>query len=168
METPSPYEVDINELNQIPSMMYSGKYLVEKPITGYKKIICTCNEVSKFWSIFGKSNITKSIKLEMVGTLEIPVDATVIKPLSMDYLGKSLNHRTKLRTDRAILKSVEGGSMFSEMIGCDCHSTHDNNYKYNIGHEHKPEKPFDNDITRDCTSGIHFFLSKKEAKKYPS
>ena len=40
---------------------------------------------------------------------------------------------------------------------------HDNEYKYHLGNEQKPINDFDNNIYADCTSGIHFFLTKYDA-----
>jgi hypothetical protein len=53
------------------------------------------------------------------------------------------------------------GSKENELI-----SSHNNNFIYRVGETVKPEEPFDEDWTKECTSGIHFFLSLEEAQDY--
>ena len=44
-------------------------------------------------------------------------------------------------------------------------STHDETFTYNVGQVIRPNE-YDEDIRIECTSGIHFFITKKEAKEY--
>jgi hypothetical protein len=157
-------------IKQLHQATVAGKHLVETPITGYKKITCTCEEIPNFLSkLIGKPTVVKTTNA--LAELEIPKGAVIIRPKisTMDYFGNVTNYvGTKLRTDHAILRNVKYGLMF-EKIGnsnCTCYSSYNNNYKYNIGQEHTPIQPFNNDITYECTSGIHFFLSEDDAKHY--
>ncbi len=47
--------------------------------------------------------------------------------------------------------------------GC---SRHDSTFKYIVGEIVRPRKPFDPDRWNECASGIHFFLTRKEAENY--
>ena len=44
-------------------------------------------------------------------------------------------------------------------------STYDNNFKYNTGETVVPNS-YDPDPLKECSNGIHFFISKLEAKEY--
>jgi len=53
-----------------------------------------------------------------------------------------------------------------DIIGSDSGSSYyTENTKYQIGGTVKPDK-FDDDIRVECTNGIHFFLTRKEAEEY--
>jgi hypothetical protein len=45
-------------------------------------------------------------------------------------------------------------------------SLHDEDFTYRVGETVKPSNPFDDSITEECTSGIHFFTTREEAEKY--
>jgi hypothetical protein len=45
-------------------------------------------------------------------------------------------------------------------------SIYDKNFKYTVGQTITLTEPFNPDIRLDCTSGIHFFMTKKEAERF--
>ena len=45
-------------------------------------------------------------------------------------------------------------------------STYDENIIYRKGETVKPTKPFDEDFTNECGSGIHFYITKEEAQNH--
>ena len=45
-------------------------------------------------------------------------------------------------------------------------SLHDSRVFYRVGATVRPTEPYDPDIRVDCTSGIHFFLTREEAEEY--
>lgn len=45
-------------------------------------------------------------------------------------------------------------------------SSHDNDFIYKVGEVIKPQIKFDPDPWIECTSGIHFFITRKEAEQY--
>lgn len=47
-----------------------------------------------------------------------------------------------------------------------CYSLHDIMFEYKNGATVRPKFPYDDRITQECTSGIHFFLTKEEAEIY--
>ncbi len=98
----------------------------------------------------------------------------------------------KVQTDAgsAILKLqiAEGAGRVSSLVGRKCrasevtvlaayaldgsplpeikmYSTHDSKCEYAVGAVVKPDK-YDDDIRVECTSGIHFFITRKEAEEY--
>jgi hypothetical protein len=45
-------------------------------------------------------------------------------------------------------------------------SKEDSSFKYEVGKRVTPTKPFDEDFTQECSTGIHFFITKIEAENY--
>jgi hypothetical protein len=45
-------------------------------------------------------------------------------------------------------------------------SLHDEDFTYRVGETAVPTEPFDDSIAVECTSGIHFFTTRKEADQY--
>ena len=45
-------------------------------------------------------------------------------------------------------------------------SSHDNSFKYEVGKIVKPKNKFSENWKEECESGIHFFITKKEAENY--
>ena len=143
-----------------------GIHKVQQPITGYKKIQCDCPRSNFFaWLNDGKT-------INPIAELEIPTNATIIRPLvttKSSFSAPESHISTKLRTDVAITKKIKPVSLFALMFNpsnCRCYSLIDNNYEYSVGKEQKPIKDFDDDVSTGCTSGIHFFLEKREAENY--
>jgi len=46
------------------------------------------------------------------------------------------------------------------------HSLHDLSFEYTVGCIVKPKEPFCEDRWNECSSGIHFFITRKEAEDY--
>lgn len=80
-------------------------------------------------------------------TLEIPAGAIVF----------SINNR-KCRTNRAKVIDTEGKPELSSIF--------DKRFKYHVGDEIVPMGEFDLMYNIECTSGIHFFLTREEAERY--
>jgi hypothetical protein len=60
---------------------------------------------------------------------------------------------------------------FAEVLelpeGCTVgHSWHDSSFEYTVGCIVKPKEPFCEDRWNECSSGIHFFITRKEAEDY--
>lgn len=164
------------ELNfpNISSGKYSGIHKVQQePVTGYKKIACSCEKEQE-------NGLTDSTRITryMIAQLEIPVGATIVRSKSDGLDG--VPPASNLRTDCAIVKNIqEIGSSPSESLtpesvpkflsslnNCVCHSMWDKTYRYDIGQEHRPKKLLNTDLDKVFTSGIHFFLNKNEANNY--
>jgi hypothetical protein len=62
----------------------------------------------------------------------------------------------KCRASRAFVLECPKGSV----------SLHDPDFKYIVGETVTPELPFCDDRWKECASGIHFFLTRKEAESY--
>ena len=79
-------------------------------------------------------------------TLEIPVGAKVF----------SINNN-KRRTNKAKVIDMQGETELS--------SCYDNKFKYHVGDEIEITN-FDERYNVECSTGIHFFLTREEAEKY--
>ena len=106
--------------------------------------------VSKYFAIpKGKLIGYKKIKSlsnrekDIICTLEIPAKAKRIRTLA-----------GKCRAEYAIVRKGSG------------YSFHRDSFRYKEGGVVKPEKKFNNDPFVECASGIHFFLTKREAQDY--
>jgi hypothetical protein len=85
----------------------------------------------------------KQLKGGVICTLKIPADS------------KRSNATTrKCRAEYVIVIEGEG------------FSRHDPNFKYEVGKTVRPTKPFCEDRFDECSSGIHFFLTRDEAVNY--
>jgi hypothetical protein len=51
--------------------------------------------------------------------------------------------------------------------GRPCRSSFNWNFIYKNGETVKPRYPYNPDPTQECTSGIHFFITREEAEDYP-
>ena len=76
--------------------------------------------------------------------LRIPADAKRVGGL----VGR------KCRAEYAIVLEGEG---FSQ---------HDRTFRYAVGQRVEPKEKFNADIREECTSGIHFFITREEAEAY--
>jgi len=146
-----------------------GIHKVTEPVVGYKKIKCVC-ELKSFFS-----DTIKIHKHDAIAELEIPPGAEIIRPeiLKTNYNSctSSQEISNKLRTNNAIVKNITEVTriprrIFTYLDNCICYSLYDSKYRYNIGKEHKPDTPLNKDLDKECTTGIHFFIEKSEAKKY--
>jgi hypothetical protein len=79
-------------------------------------------------------------------TLKIPVGAKVF----------SINNN-KRRTNKVKVIDMQGETELS--------SIHDNDFKYHVGDEIEITN-FDERYNAECSTGIHFFLTREEAEKY--
>lgn len=62
--------------------------------------------------------------------------------------------RRKCRAEYAVVLEGEGFSQYDE------------SFIYKVGETMKPTKPFDEDRWNECSTGIHFFLTREEAEEY--
>ena len=91
-------------------------------------------------TVYKKSNEGKII------TLEIPIGAKVF----------SIN-KNKRRANKAKVIDMQGETELSSM--------YNTNFKYHVGDEIEITD-FDDRYNVECSTGIHFFLTRKEAEKY--
>jgi hypothetical protein len=95
--------------------------------------------------IAGEGDLIRYKKLfgDVICRLQIPAEAK-----------RSNATGRKCRAEYAIVLEGEGVSQF------------DPNFPYRIGEMVRPTEPFDTNRWNECTSGIHFFLTREEAEKY--
>jgi hypothetical protein len=99
----------------------------------------------------------------------------VWKKLSHGYIAKLLvpaaAKRTatpigrKCRASKAKVLEIydrDGKLQPKAFVGCSTYT----NFEYKAGRIVKPVEPYNPDIRVECTSGIHFFLTREEAEAY--
>lgn len=157
---------------QLESGKLGGTHVVKEPIQGFKRIQCDCDPVLGLFLNTDTKNIAS------IATLEIPPGAKIIRAHSFyedRYVGGETDYvSNKLRANKAVVKNIEPkydnsqkiNNLFSTIKNCVCYSLYDKEFKYEIGQTVTPKKDFNSDSSRECESGIHFFLDKDEAKDY--
>ena len=64
-------------------------------------------------------------------------------------------------------KCRAGFAKVLEIFGAEiAYSQYDSNFTYKVGEIVKPIEPYCEDFTKECESGIHFFITREEAEKY--
>lgn len=139
-------------------------------VTGYKKVLCCKDDKC----------------VPAIATLNMPAWSTIlraqVKRINEDT-GEVTFHgpSNKLRTDLAQVTSIDfldnvlyrpNNKVLHSPDNCDCFAlrdqftSRDNAFKYRIGSTIKPLEPFNTDTNEQCASGIHFFMTEKEACDY--
>lgn len=95
----------------------------------------------------------KKLHNDLICKLFIPEDAIKLK-------GGSSN---KCRTNKAKVLEIVDIYNKPRRKG---YSMHDSKFVYMVGKEVRPKNGFDQDRWNECSSGIHFFLTREEAIKY--
>ena len=89
------------------------------------------------------------------------VDNKIVKLLIPKDAKRSHAMGRKCRAEYAeVLEITKGKQQLKKAI-----STNDNSFIYKVGETVKCDK-FDEDWTRECSGGIHFFITKLEAENY--
>jgi hypothetical protein len=87
--------------------------------------------------------------------------------ITIEILEESLRNSSligrKCRCNK--VKTLRIESLKSNRTYKSCFSTYDNKFKYVVG-KIVEVKDYDNDIRIECSKGIHFFISKREAVEY--
>lgn len=103
-----------------------------------------------FYYLCGKDTVYKATR---DGIVELQItNSPVVKGSENGY---------KLRTDEAKVVDIKSFSMPCTRA----RSIHEKNFYYVLGETVEPRYPFDPAI-RECASGIHFFKTKRQAKRY--
>jgi hypothetical protein len=108
--------------------------------------------------------VYKKLAGDAIATLRIPSRAARTACLS----GSSPEMRTKgkfgkCRAERAFVVAIEDRERRPVNTG---RSWYNNGFIYEVGKEVKPTQNYDSDVRIECTSGIHFFMTKEEAEAY--
>lgn len=113
---------------------------LREDLIGYKKIRCVKPDAD--WNKYMEG-------ATVIATIRIPKGAVVFG-----------NNYSKCRTNKAEVIKIEG---YNENYKY--YSLYDDDFKYELGKQMEIEN-FNYNHTKECASGIHFFLTKKEAKDY--
>lgn len=87
-------------------------------------------------------------------------DNVIVKLLIPEDAKRSSAYGRKCRCSKAITLAVFGGD------GKTATSIYDKDVIYEVGKETIPVLPFDEDRWNECASGIHFFITRKEAEDF--
>ena len=90
----------------------------------------------------------------VIAKLEIPADAARTSSL--------VGRKCRSSAARILSLTLKGSG---EPVG-EAFSSHDPSFVYRVGEVVVPRQPFDPDIRVECTSGIHFFITRAEAESY--
>ena len=173
------FEINYDDLI---SRKKDGIHHSTKPIVGYKKIECMCDE-NPWWAIFAKKKVECT---SGVATLEIPENSTIVRPLYIRNHGEGpiSSPSNKLRTDNIIMQKYEPLSkvackpwieeqismmwnrIYTISSNCYCYSIFQENYQYRENQNHKPKNELDLDLLQECAPGLHFFIEKEHAMNY--
>jgi len=91
--------------------------------------------------------------------------AAIVKLLIPEDAKRSSGTGRKCRADRAVvldIQTISGDTLEGAIVW----SAHDNSFFYCVGETVTPKEPFDDDRFNECSSGIHFFINRKEAVWY--
>ena len=103
----------------------------------------SCPEVGAFMGF-------KKLRDDKIATLLIPEEAK-----------RSSATTRKCRCDKALVLEIKKDNK-AYKTG---YSQHDSNFKYVVGKEVNVDN-FDEDRWNECSTGIHFFITKEEAEEY--
>lgn len=90
----------------------------------------------------------------------------IIKLLIPEDAKRSCAFSNKCRCDKAKVLDIQDLSGDYSLCYSIAHSNYDPTFKYNIGETITPKTPFDTNPFNECSSGIHFFMSREEAVNY--
>jgi len=138
---------------------------------------CPTVEANNFSTIYQNSTNIKLTRKNHFGLVlgqvfTVEEDMIVYKKLQGQRIasllltkGQTFQSKTKnkCRTDKAVvleIKSLDGSTDYKTGI-----SFQDSGFIYNVGETVYPKEPYCTDID-ECASGIHFFLTRKEAEDY--
>ena len=124
----------------------SGAYLYRANLYRAKNVPAIVAELT---TICAEGEIVGYKKLvEGIAVIKIPADAK-----------RSNATGRKCRASKAIVIELPEGVE----VG---HSQHDSSFEYRVGATVEPKEPFCEDRWNECASGIHFFITRGEAKRW--
>ena len=85
--------------------------------------------------------------------------ATLLIPKSAIRYGGLVGRKCRASKVKVLKIELEGKEIKKDV------DKHTGKLEYQVGKWIKPDR-FDDDFTKECTNGIHFFITKKEAENY--
>ena len=120
------------------------------------------SQFTMYKKVFIKSFFSQRLD-EAILELNVPQDAEIVPPFNSNQ-----DEQGKMRVSKAMpvgLFTLAGDPITRLPFWKQIISTYDSKYKYRIWKIAKPKEAFD-PITKSCGSGIHGFLTFKEARNY--
>ena len=89
-------------------------------------------------------------------------DGKIVKLLIPKEAKRSHAFGRKCRAEFAeVLEITKGTRQLKTAL-----SNYDSSFKFKVGETVRPTAPYDDDWTNECSTGIHFFITKLEAENY--
>lgn len=139
-----------------------GIYRVaDEPIIGYKTVFCSLkSDKTPYWTC-------------CVLEVEIPIGAVIVSAVDDANYIKEKHRVVSLRTDKLFIKSIEEidlkNKLIKKQLSLDdyvCRSYWFDNFYYSKEEMH-PKRQLSLVLSSSYESGLHFFLQKEKAEKYP-
>ena len=108
----------------------------------------TYNNIPKRKDIIGYKKCKSATGRYLIVKLLIPAKAK-----------RSKSTANKCRAEYAVVLSIQKGRKYA-------YSIHDRSFTYSKNAIVKPLEPFDENWNNECSSGIHFFMTRKEAEEF--
>jgi uncharacterized protein YjbI with pentapeptide repeats len=164
-------KANINNVNFCEANLVAANFaetnLVEAYLKGaiFYRANFGCAELPKFQIPQRKSLIVyKKLRDEAIATLRIPSRAARTASLSSNSPEmRSEGKFGKCRAEQAFVVAIEDREGKPANTG---KSWYNDNFIYEVGKEVKPTQNYNPDIRVECTSGVHFFMTKEEAEEF--
>lgn len=160
LEIPSVANVtakDILTREELQLGRKSGTHITNAPFLGYKKVKCR-----RLGWIYNRN-------IDVVAQVEIPQDATIIRPTHCfsDSWGDSHYYVSdQLRTNHlTVLDFYDKNGNILDSSCHECWSLRDPSFEYEKRKRHTPDS-FNTNIAAECTHGLHFFPDFELARNY--
>jgi hypothetical protein len=100
-------------------------------------------------------------------TIIVPEGDLIVYKKIREGVAKLLIPREAKRVNGTGRKCRAEFAQVLELLSCEIGtSVHDRQFRYHLGEIVRPEEPFEEDRWKECSSGIHFFLTREEAENY--
>jgi hypothetical protein len=128
----------------------AGAYLADADLAGVKNseiVIARTRIIPDEGAVIG----WKKARGDRIVKLEIPADAH-----------RSHAMGRKCRASKAVILAIYDGAGEVD----EANSSYDNKFRYRVGETVTPTEPFDTNMWSECSSGIHFYITRLEAEHH--
>lgn len=122
----------------------------------------TCQQLWGFKKVVTFDNYNKTNSVECIAKVLIPPGTKVIRP-KKNVFNNSASEQ--LRANKMIITGFYDIQTGDRLRLFNANSIYNAHFEYRIGHFKMPDK-FDENISKKCTHGLHFYLNLDQAKKY--
>lgn len=128
-----------------------GIWKLDRPIVGYKRINCDCE------------NNIRNFRFKFIAELMVPIGAKVVRSKQGTIVSD------KIRTDNYTINRINAMSIivpaYEKCVPINCRSIENTSFKYEAGKSYQPDK-LDERTNVECTNGLYFFFKEQDAYNY--